>query len=146
MALILRRAIHRPPSSIPSLHHLLKHGGAAAAVDVGGVVGRRNKSTEMVVRSPFEDVEMGPPDPIIGLNDAFKKDDNPLKVNVGVGAYRDNSGLPYVLPCVRAAEEIVSSLHLDNEYAGIAGESEFVERAIEFAYDPQRHRRSPRMG
>jgi len=77
---------------------------------------------------------MGPPDPIIGLNDAFNKDNNPLKVNVGVGAYRDNSGLPYVLPCVRAAEKIVSSLNLDNEYAGIAGESEFVERAIEFAY------------
>lgn len=32
--------------------------------------------------------EMGPPDGIVGLNEAFAKDDFPHKVNVGVGAYR----------------------------------------------------------
>ena len=32
--------------------------------------------------------ELGPPDGIVGLNEAFAKDDFPHKVNVGVGAYR----------------------------------------------------------
>ena len=32
--------------------------------------------------------EMGSPDPIVGLNEAFAADQNPYKVNVGVGAYR----------------------------------------------------------
>ena len=32
--------------------------------------------------------EMGPPDPIVGLNEAFAADDFVSKVNVGVGAYR----------------------------------------------------------
>ncbi|GMI45081.1 hypothetical protein TrCOL_g6549 [Triparma columacea] len=77
---------------------------------------------------------MGPPDPIIGLNDAFKNDTNPNKVNVGVGAYRDDLGSPYVLPVVRKAESLVSSSGLDHEYAGIAGEQEFVDLAMEFAY------------
>ena len=33
-------------------------------------------------------VEMGPPDPILGVSEAFKKDSNPKKMNLGVGAYR----------------------------------------------------------
>ena len=33
--------------------------------------------------SPYADVPMGPPDPIIGLNDAYKKDTNPDKVSLG---------------------------------------------------------------
>ena len=46
-------------------------------------------------------VEMGPPDAILGVTEAFKKDTNPKKMNLGVGAYRDDSGKPYVLPSVR---------------------------------------------
>lgn len=44
---------------------------------------------------------MGPPDPILGVTEAFKKDSNPNKMNLGAGAYRDDKGLPYVLPTVR---------------------------------------------
>ena len=44
---------------------------------------------------------MGPPDAILGITEAFKKDTNPNKMNLGVGAYRDDSGKPYVLPSVR---------------------------------------------
>ena len=44
---------------------------------------------------------MGPPDPILGVTEAFKKDDNPNKINLGVGAYRDDNGKPFVLSSVR---------------------------------------------
>lgn len=44
---------------------------------------------------------MGPPDAILGVSEAFKKDSNPNKINLGVGAYRDGEGKPYVLPVVR---------------------------------------------
>lgn len=43
---------------------------------------------------------MGPPDAILGVTEAFKKDTNPKKINLGVGAYRDDNGKPYVLPSV----------------------------------------------
>ncbi|XP_004395810.1 PREDICTED: aspartate aminotransferase, mitochondrial isoform X2 [Odobenus rosmarus divergens] len=46
-------------------------------------------------------VEMGPPDPILGVTEAFKRDTNSKKMNLGVGAYRDDNGKPYVLPSVR---------------------------------------------
>lgn len=44
---------------------------------------------------------MGPPDPILGVSEAFKKDTSPKKMNLGVGAYRDDQGKPFVLSCVR---------------------------------------------
>ena len=55
-------------------------------------------------------MEQGPPDAIFGLVDAFNKDDNPNKVSLVVGAYRDNDGKPYVLPVVKK----VSSLLIHN--------------------------------
>jgi len=69
--------------------------------------------------SPWASYEMGPPDPIIGLNEAYQKDDFPGKVIVGVGAYRDDLGKPHVLPCVRAAEQKLMDQKLDMEYSGI---------------------------
>jgi len=44
---------------------------------------------------------MGPPDAILGVTEAYKRDTNPKKINLGVGAYRDDSGKPYVLPSVK---------------------------------------------
>ena len=51
--------------------------------------------------SVWSQVEMGPPDPIFGLVEAFNKDPNPNKVSLVAGAYRDDNGKPYVLPTVR---------------------------------------------
>jgi aspartate/tyrosine/aromatic aminotransferase len=62
---------------------------------------------------------MAPPDPIVGLNEQFAADDFPKKVIVGVGAYRDDAGKPYVLPSVRKAEKIMMDKLLDMEYSGI---------------------------
>uniref|UniRef100_F1L5U7 Aspartate aminotransferase n=1 Tax=Ascaris suum TaxID=6253 RepID=F1L5U7_ASCSU len=81
----------------------------------------------------FPHVEMGPPDAILGVTEAFKADKNPNKINLGVGAYRDNEGKPYVLSSVRKAEEAVMAAHMDKEYAGIAGIPEFTSVAIKLA-------------
>lgn len=43
---------------------------------------------------------MGPPDVILGVTEAFKKDSSPKKINLGVGAYRDDNGKPFLLPSV----------------------------------------------
>jgi hypothetical protein len=86
-----------------------------------GTVAARSMST--AVSSPWADFEMAPPDPIVGLNESFQLDDFPNKVIVGVGAYRDDKGKPYVLPCVREAEKLMMAQGLDMEYAGIVSES-----------------------
>lgn len=48
----------------------------------------------------FSGVPMGPPDAILGITEAFKRDTNPKKINLGAGTYRDDNGKPYVLPSV----------------------------------------------
>ncbi|RMZ75392.1 hypothetical protein DV737_g5333, partial [Chaetothyriales sp. CBS 132003] len=67
--------------------------------------------------STFANVPQGPPDAILGITEAFKADSFAEKINLGVGAYRDDNGKPYVLPSVRAAEDKVIQKKLDKEYA-----------------------------
>lgn len=58
---------------------------------------QRNASTFSI----FAKVPMAPPDPIIGVNQAYLADKDPNKVNLGVGAYRDDNAKPYVFKIVR---------------------------------------------
>lgn len=51
--------------------------------------------------SRFEGVTMAPPDPILGVSEAFKADTNDMKLNLGVGAYRTEDLQPYVLNVVK---------------------------------------------
>jgi aromatic-amino-acid transaminase len=54
--------------------------------------------------SPFADIALAPPDPILGLTEAFVADQNPKKVNLGVGVYQDGQGKVPVLSVVREVE------------------------------------------
>jgi aromatic-amino-acid transaminase len=47
---------------------------------------------------------MAPSDPILGVTEAFVADQNPRKVNLGVGVYYDDNGKIPLLECVRHAE------------------------------------------
>jgi aspartate aminotransferase len=79
-------------------------------------------------------VEQAPADPVLGVTDAFKKDSNPNKQLLGVGAYRDNNGKPYILPCVTRAEEIILERHMDHEYSTIDGIMGFRQKSSEIAF------------
>jgi len=54
--------------------------------------------------SLFSAVEMAPPDPILGLNEAFNADHRANKVNLGVGVYLGEDGKIPLLDSVRQAE------------------------------------------
>ena len=49
-----------------------------------------------------------------------------MQINLGVGAYRDDNGQPFVLECVRRAEAALTGAH-NHEYAGIGGIAKFTE-------------------
>jgi aspartate aminotransferase len=66
-------------------------------------------------------VTSAPPDPILGLNEAFKKETNPKKQLLGMGVYRDNAGKPMILDCVRRAEKKILADDMDHEYGPIDG-------------------------
>lgn len=84
--------------------------------------------------STWANVPQGPPDAILGITEAFKADSFEKKINLGVGAYRDDKGKPYVLPSVRTAEQKVIAAKLNKEYAGITGVPEFTKAAAVLAY------------
>lgn len=46
-------------------------------------------------------VPLAPEDPLFGLMAAYRKDDSDKKVDLGIGAYRDNNAQPWVLPVVK---------------------------------------------
>jgi len=71
--------------------------------------------------SPFADVPLAPPDPILGLTEAFNADPNPRKVNLGVGVYQDAQGKVPVLKVVREAEKRVYEKEESKSYLPIDG-------------------------
>lgn len=87
--------------------------------------------------SHWAKVPLAPPDKILGLTEAFKADPFPSKINLGVGAYRNDEGRAVVLESVRQAEAIIFNSSVDHEYAGIGGVQSFVDKSIEFAYGEQ---------
>jgi aspartate/tyrosine/aromatic aminotransferase len=44
----------------------------------------------------FSHLSLAPADPILGTALAYKADTHPKKINLGVGAYRDDNEKPYV--------------------------------------------------
>lgn len=40
----------------------------------------------------FSNIAEAPTDPILGLNDEFKRDTNPSKINLSVGVFMDDHG------------------------------------------------------
>lgn len=46
-------------------------------------------------------VPQAPEDPLFGLMAAYKKDTYDKKIDLGIGAYRDNNAKPWILPVVQ---------------------------------------------
>ena len=78
-----------------------------------------------------------PEDPVFALNRLFNADPSPTKISCGIGAYRDNSGNPTVLSCVKKAKDLIGS-STQNEYLPISGDAEFLSlsRELCFGSDP----------
>jgi aspartate aminotransferase len=76
--------------------------------------------------SRFDAVPQAPPDPILGVSEAFKRDEHPDRLNLGVGAYRTEDLKPYVLDVVREAEQRLVAAAPDKEYLPIEGYAPFL--------------------
>ena len=73
----------------------------------------------------FDSIALAPPDAILGLTDAWKKDPNPLKVNLGVGVFKDDQGNTPILPSVKAAEAAILSGATTKSYMPISGAPDY---------------------
>ncbi|KAH7062853.1 aspartate aminotransferase [Paraphoma chrysanthemicola] len=72
-------------------------------------------------------VPQAPEDPLFGLMAAYRRDTDSKKVDLGIGAYRDNNAKPWILPVVKKADEILrNDPDLNHEYLPIAGLADFT--------------------
>ncbi|XP_019438405.1 PREDICTED: aspartate aminotransferase 1 [Lupinus angustifolius] len=76
--------------------------------------------------SVFAHLLPAPEDPILGVTVAYNKDPSPVKLNLGVGAYRTEEGKPLVLNVVRRVEQqLVNEASRNKEYLPIVGVADF---------------------
>ena len=73
----------------------------------------------------FESMETAPPDPILGLSEAFRNDPNPNKIDLSVGVYQDKSGHTPILASVKAAEARILKAESSKGYQPISGKAEY---------------------
>jgi aspartate aminotransferase len=78
----------------------------------------------------FQELSQLSADAILGLMAKYRADTSPLKVDLGVGVYRDLHGNTPVLECVRRAERAVLAAQTTRAYVAAAGREEF-NRAVE---------------
>ncbi|KAL5601377.1 uncharacterized protein BROUX77_005626 [Berkeleyomyces rouxiae] len=77
-------------------------------------------------------VPQAPEDALFGLMRNYRADTSPNKVDLGIGAYRDENAKPWVLPVVKKAEAILAAdPELNHEYAPILGVPAFTSKAAE---------------
>lgn len=69
----------------------------------------------------FEKLTAAPPDAILGLTEAFKKDARPNKINLGVGVYTDDAGDTPILASVKRAEAALLEQEKTKTYLAIPG-------------------------
>jgi aspartate/tyrosine/aromatic aminotransferase len=69
----------------------------------------------------FEQITPAPPDAILGLTEAFRKDPNPNKINLGVGVFKDATGNTPILASVKEAENRLLNSETSKTYLPIDG-------------------------
>lgn len=82
----------------------------------------------------FATIARGPGDPILGLLDAYRADGNPAKLDLGVGVYKDASGLTPIPRAVKLAEQRLIDGETSKTYIGGHGAPEFGERLLELCF------------
>ena len=85
--------------------------------------------------SPLAAVEMAPKDPILGVTEAYVADQNPKKVNLGVGVYTDDNGKVPLLECVRRAEDARVKSGTPKSYLPIDGIAAYDRAVQELVFD-----------
>jgi aspartate/tyrosine/aromatic aminotransferase len=83
----------------------------------------------------FESLLPAPPDPILGLTEAFKEDPNPAKINLGTGIYTDDNGKTPTLECISRSEKILAEKSTSGGgYLPMTGLAEYDRSVVELLF------------
>jgi len=85
----------------------------------------------------FETLSRLSEDAILGVMAKYRADPSPLKIDLGVGVYRDAEGRTPVLDCVRIAERRIVDTQLTKSYVAPAGREEFNAAVVDLVLGPE---------
>ena len=85
---------------------------------------------------PLRSLAPAPPDPILGLTEAFRADTRPEKVNLAVGVYVDDTGVTPVIPSVLEAERRLLEKAGPKGYLPIDGRPGFKNAVRDMVFGP----------
>ncbi len=85
----------------------------------------------------FEKLAMAPPDPIMGLRETFKRDQNPAKINVSSGLYQDGEGKTPILRSVKRAEVRILQKEMSKSYLSIEGSADYATVVQSLLFGPE---------
>jgi aspartate aminotransferase len=82
----------------------------------------------------FGSLKALPADPILGLLAKYREDVNPLKIDLGVGVYKNEAGHTAILDCVKKAEKHRLDTEDTKVYIGPTGSPLFNEKMSELIF------------
>ena len=71
------------------------------------------------------------PDKILMLMQQYKEDPRPVKIDLGVGVYKDATGNTPVMRAIKAAEHQLWQQQTTKTYVGLAGDPEFGDAMVQ---------------
>ena len=88
-----------------------------------------------MIYSMFGNISAAPPVEVFKLSADYQADQSPNKVSLGVGAYRDDQGKPWILPVVKKAEtqlaKDIEEEKINHEYLPVLGYGTYSEAAVQ---------------
>lgn len=82
----------------------------------------------------FDTIQAAPPDPILGITEAFQKDPRDGKINLSVGVFKDESGATPVLASVKEAEKRLLEQEKNKLYRPIQGDPAYGKAVRELLF------------
>lgn len=79
----------------------------------------------------FEVLPKLPTDPILGLSAAYKSDPNPLKIDLGVGVYKDEQGNTPIMSSIAKAQRLLLNNETSKTYIAQRGVAGFVDGMLQ---------------
>jgi len=86
-----------------SAQHPESNSAASRLQQVSGHISA--ESSKMATTFPADVVPQAPEDPLFGLMAAYRQDTFDKKVDLGIGAYRDDNAKPWILPVVKKVSD-----------------------------------------